>query len=210
MNYLRVLEKVNNFMNKSGIRDFCRKECFGDCCGSGKRIQKCNSKIRCEDKLSCSIFVCRQNTQELGSILLPILGLRYEKLVDYLPVKINSIIEKVLKDTINIHMANSYFSSYSLSDVEHIKVPKFIDVSEEEIKMIRKKIADLRKGKKSFVCISYKPSSDDIVEKAVLVRAINSRFASNKAHNQHNLSCSSRTMTLKQARSWKESLNKII
>ncbi len=208
MNYLSVLEKVNYFMNKSGIRDYCKKECFGHCCGSSNEFaKKCNSEIRCKDKLSCSIFIC----QELRDIILPILGPKYDKIAS-IREKINSKIEKVLKDITSTSEHSSYFYSYSLSDVEHIQVPNFIDFSEEEIKMIRTKLANLRKGKKTFVCvsISYISGGQDIVEKAVLVRAISSRLASYKVYKQKKLPYASRTMTLKEARSWKESLNKII
>jgi len=57
MNYEETLNKVENFMVKSGIREFCTEVCQGYCCGNCY-----NSKNACHRnegrRLSCSVFLC--------------------------------------------------------------------------------------------------------------------------------------------------------
>ena len=58
LNYNQTLEIVENFMIKTGIRDFCSNICKGNCC------MRCyQSKNACHKhegrRLSCSAFVCQ-------------------------------------------------------------------------------------------------------------------------------------------------------
>jgi len=63
MDYEEALNKVEYFMNKSGIRDFCTDTCQGFCCGSCYTSK--NACYRNEGRrLSCSVFLC-QNLKDL-------------------------------------------------------------------------------------------------------------------------------------------------
>jgi hypothetical protein len=55
--YKEVLDTVENFMIKSGIRDFCSKQCQGQCCSNCFTSEK--ACYRNEGRrLSCSIYLC--------------------------------------------------------------------------------------------------------------------------------------------------------
>lgn len=66
--YRETLEIVEEFMVKSGIRQYCEKICHGKCCGSYRdkedgKFHKCwESKNACwrneGRRLPCSIFIC--------------------------------------------------------------------------------------------------------------------------------------------------------
>jgi len=57
MNYEKTLNKVELFMNKSGIRRFCSETCQGYCCngcyGSENSCHKTGDR-----RLACSAFIC--------------------------------------------------------------------------------------------------------------------------------------------------------
>jgi len=52
-NYDETLAKVENIMERSGIRDFCQNDCKGECCHICTNCKDSN-----ERNLSCSVFLC--------------------------------------------------------------------------------------------------------------------------------------------------------
>lgn len=69
LSYYEALSVVEEFMKKSGIRDYCGKVCKGHCCGIPRGVENARkyvgNGIRCstgcdEDnrKLTCSVFMC--------------------------------------------------------------------------------------------------------------------------------------------------------
>jgi len=90
--YKEALDIVEDFMIKSGIREYCETICKGQCCNykdEGGELQRCwKSKNACWKnegrRLPCSIFICTW-------------------LLDYLPnrkelAKINEVIAHTLED----------------------------------------------------------------------------------------------------------------
>ena len=59
MNYEEALNKVEYFMNKSGIREFCSETCQGWCCGSCHLSENACHKNEGR-RISCSIFLCME------------------------------------------------------------------------------------------------------------------------------------------------------
>lgn len=55
MNYTDALAYMEEFMIKSGIRDFCSKFCHGKCCST--LFMKCRTGCS-ERKLSCAVYIC--------------------------------------------------------------------------------------------------------------------------------------------------------
>ncbi|MCX6743037.1 MAG: hypothetical protein NT116_02255 [Candidatus Parcubacteria bacterium] len=57
-NYQETLDKIEKFMNDSGIRDFCSEQCHGKCC-SGCYEKNPDACHRNEGRrLACSAFIC--------------------------------------------------------------------------------------------------------------------------------------------------------
>jgi len=53
MKYLDALDKVEQWLEKTGVRNYCRTTCKGNCC-----INYCKN-IRCvRPPLSCAVFLC--------------------------------------------------------------------------------------------------------------------------------------------------------
>ena len=57
MNYEETLNKVECFMDKSGIREFCSDVCQGYCCGNCYLSENACHKNEGR-RLSCSVFIC--------------------------------------------------------------------------------------------------------------------------------------------------------
>lgn len=57
--YDEALDRIEEFMKKSGIRDFCTKVCKGACCGSCYESNEACYKNEGR-RLSCSVFICPQ------------------------------------------------------------------------------------------------------------------------------------------------------
>lgn len=59
ISYINILEKINNYMNNSGIRQFCREQCSGSCCLQVANYT-CTPFIptKCESRLPCSLYIC--------------------------------------------------------------------------------------------------------------------------------------------------------
>lgn len=125
MKYLQLLKIVTRIIEKSGIRSYCREICKGNCCYSSNRGRwKCNSTIRCEEKLPCAMFICKDtlwgNSREVG-------------IIEYLKGKIHPDIVRRLRLLDNLgkiigrkirHKLNrdEYFKTYSLNLVKDINI----------------------------------------------------------------------------------------
>jgi len=67
MSYTKLLDMGNKFFEDSGLRRYCQEKCRGKCCMNSfdtkpghreKRFPNCNSKIKCQEKLPCVMFMC--------------------------------------------------------------------------------------------------------------------------------------------------------
>lgn len=59
MTYLEILNKVNTYMNGSGVRGFCRNVCSGTCCLPVADYTCSPYKVdRCDSRLPCSLYMC--------------------------------------------------------------------------------------------------------------------------------------------------------
>ena len=56
MNYSEVLKVIENMMDRTGIREFCRTVCKGNCCKPCD-VRSC---FNGERKLACSAFICTE------------------------------------------------------------------------------------------------------------------------------------------------------
>ena len=83
--YEETLKIVEEFMHKTGIRDYCAEICKGGCCGA------CTDRacLTGNRRLACSIFIC----QTLGNILNQ-LDERGRKTHDTVSKHIESVLQK--------------------------------------------------------------------------------------------------------------------
>jgi hypothetical protein len=59
LDYHELLDIVNDFMDKSGIRDFCSNTCKGRCCKNCWKTEKsCSVNEGLNKRLPCSIWLC--------------------------------------------------------------------------------------------------------------------------------------------------------
>ena len=79
LGYFELLDLVNDFMDESGIRDFCKNTCEGICCSHGHN--KCyNTEYSCSNnegdnkRLPCSIWICFMFWAKLPKSVVPILN----------------------------------------------------------------------------------------------------------------------------------------
>ena len=61
--YTNLVDIINNYMYKSGIKDFCRFKCMGNCCIDLKL--DCFDIKKCDGSLPCSIFLCDKIEAEI-------------------------------------------------------------------------------------------------------------------------------------------------
>ena len=61
--YTNLVDIINNYMYKSGIKDFCRFKCMGTCCTDLKL--DCFNTKKCDSSLPCAIFLCDKIEAEI-------------------------------------------------------------------------------------------------------------------------------------------------
>ena len=65
--YKEFEEKINEFMEATGIRSFCREFCKGWCCRSCSTINKCNSIcMNGKIPIDCAMYICGELASLLG------------------------------------------------------------------------------------------------------------------------------------------------
>jgi len=130
LTYDEALEKVNNFMQKSGIRDFCRNECRGACCRTFVDNKLCGVKdsSTCNPPLTCAIALCRELSDLLHS---------YGLLADY--DKFNGILSEHISRASCSTNREGYFSKATDDFCKGISYPKepFDLLEKEDAKKIR-------------------------------------------------------------------------
>lgn len=59
--YPDILAAANAFMDRSGIRAFCRRRCGGECCDALREYEddrRCLPGAACSERLPCVLFLC--------------------------------------------------------------------------------------------------------------------------------------------------------
>ena len=62
--YTKALDKIEEFMQKSGIRNICSNFCIGRCCGHCYKSEKACHKNEGR-RLACSFYICSELRQLL-------------------------------------------------------------------------------------------------------------------------------------------------
>ena len=147
MNYEEALNKVESFMVKSGIREFCSDVCQGYCCNGCY-----TSKHACHKsdgrRLSCSVFICMSlrnilfNSTDMESYM------EMEKMV------MNGLSKASGKKWINIYY---YPHSKKMRD-EFLIEDKFLNILDKiDVKEVKNKL--------NFITNIHKVSSRFLVQK---------------------------------------------
>jgi hypothetical protein len=69
LNYAQTLDKVEAFMEASGIRAFCTNMCKGDCCSGCYESKEACHKHEGR-RMSCSVYLCYFKTTGIGGDLM--------------------------------------------------------------------------------------------------------------------------------------------
>lgn len=118
-NYQEAMERVEQFMEASGVRDFCTNYCKGDCCSAQTCKKPCYETNR--RRLMCSIFLC----EHLFELLFQ--GTYYSKNrpIKYF-VEVKNKIEDELGHAGQIGLVNKYFKPYPLAVRKTFRISKGI------------------------------------------------------------------------------------
>ena len=120
MKAYNILQHFNNFMVKSGIREYCSTICKGKCCTGNCYAQQTNNFNYCHTHLPCVMYYCN----DIGDIIHHISRGDSFKLYEYKHSIYNKLYEYLPYKDINL-----FFTPYSLLDHEIIPEP-FPELSE--------------------------------------------------------------------------------
>jgi len=107
----KALKQFNNFVIRTGIREYCSTICKGDCCRTDDCYSKLNNDFKyCHQHLACTYYYC----YDIGNI---IHFIDQYKEQDLQRLK-DGIYEKLHTNIYDYQNKNIFFTPYSLLDYE--------------------------------------------------------------------------------------------
>ena len=120
MTYQEINAIVNNYMNESGIRNYCRNKCSGNCCRSLDLLCYQQDSLVCVSRLPCTLFLCDFVEAHIMNELGQEEGLA---IVDLLR-EIDNIVTPSLRESFNTSdLLDVYLNDFDETDQMEFDVP---------------------------------------------------------------------------------------